>query len=186
MVVALAATTASLAACGSSDDEPTTPAATAAAAVATPSIDPKDAAWAKEFCTALSADVKPLTPPDVQASSPGDTKDSLVAFFKSVSDQQEKQVAAMVKVGPPPNPEAAKAFAKARRELRTVRTSVDKLVVGLKAEDPKKPEDVTKLVAALGKQMKDFSGYPGPIADVAEDASIGPALKAEPSCKLAG
>lgn len=179
MVVATA-----LGGCGSKKDSTSTPTPAANGAAPTPdtsNIDPKALAWAKEFCGALSSQVKPITPPNMQSSTPADQQASLVAFFGTVVDQQAKQLDAFKTVGPPPGT-AADTWKKSEAELKKVRKAIAKLTKDLKAEHPKSAKDLQDMVSGLKKQMLVLSKYQGPVADLQKDPKLGPALSAVPAC----
>lgn len=192
MAAAALLATAALAGCGGSDDpEPVAPGAAAPTSTsggqtaATTNADPQQVSWAKQLCTAIASENKPITPPDVNGSSPDGTQKSLVTFFGSVVDQLGGQIETIEKVGPPPGASAKSEWEDATKELRKVRKDVAKLVRNIKAENPKNAKDVQSLLTNLGKQMSALSSYQGPIAELSKSKELGAALAAEPTCASA-
>lgn len=195
-VVALLAATA-IAGCGSdsSDDQAvapapvaTAPAATSpgdapAATTATSVSDSPETSWANKLCTQLAGKAKPITPPNVQATTPEDTQKSLVTFFTSVVDQLGSQIETIESVGPPPGAKPTQEWEKAVASLRDIRKEVAKVTRGVKRANPTNAAELQKVIGNLGEQMKSLSTYEGPVKDLAQNKTLSPALEAEPACQ---
>lgn len=182
-VAALCAATA-VAGCGG-DDEPnpttaqTTPAANSPADA--PDATPTQK-WIRSTCDQLSKSMQALQPPQVDGTTPEDTKASLVTFFEGLSGQLGKQEEILEAVGAPPGPNAAREYRDAVQELGRVQGRIDRVIDRVKASKADNEKAVQALVVDLGESLKVMSDFDGPVARFAESKSLGTAVEEEPSC----
>lgn len=203
LAVALAATTA-FAGCGSDDNTNTsnsgsgadasTPTSLAQAATATPMpTSPAESAgatdtqkWAKDVCAKLADATTAVKPPEVNPSTPKETKASLKAFFDQIAEQLDKQGSALKKVGPPPGPNGKAEYKKALAKLDEVQTAVERVAVSTKNASANNAAQMQELMTELGKQLQSLANYEGPISELMQTKSVGKQLSAEPACKTLG
>lgn len=191
-VAALCAVT-GLSACGGDDEKPTTPTA-AVTEAATPQpkspADEPDASpteeWVRTTCDSLEEGMKALQPPNVNGTSPEDTKRSLVTFFTQLADQLGNQKKILEQVGPPPGPNAKREFEDALDKLDEVKGKLDRVVERVERSDASTKKDVDALVVDLGDSLKVMADYDGPIAQLAKTKALREALSAEPGCGSLG
>lgn len=192
-VAALCAVT-GLAACGGDDDAPASTPAAAVEATATPEppspADQPDATpsekWVATTCDKLEAGMKALQPPNVNGTTPEDTKKSLVTFFTQLADQLGNQKTILEEVGPPPGKNAKAEFEDALEELDKVKGKLDGVVSRVERSDATTKKDVDALVVDLGESLKVMADYDGPIAQLAKTNALRDELAAEPGCGSLG
>lgn len=181
--------------CGD-DDEPTTNASSPAGDVipkATQSPEEvkisktEKGQWAKRVCAVIAENSKPVTPPDVQAKDPAKVQESLETFFVAVGDQLEGQADALAEIEDPPGGgSAAKAWAKAQKNLAETEQTISKVQRTIAAAKVASTDDQADLMGKLGEQMQSVTSYEGVVADMLKNKAIRKAFAAEPSCRAIG
>ncbi len=195
--LALLATAGLLAGCGGDDSKDnaavpaTNPAGTTAEVAATTPIPTPDekakkelasptGKWATSVCNGLAKNSLEVQPPNVNPADPGSTRDSLIGFFDSVSKQLNGQVKVLQDAGDPPA--GRKTYNKAIDKLEQIEERVSALGSKVKKSDATSEKDISLIVADLGKDMTDLSGYGGPIVDLTKNSDLKRVLAAEPAC----
>ncbi len=126
--------------------------------------------------------MKALQPPNVNGTSPEDTKKSLVTFFTQLADQLGNQKTILEQVGPPPGKNAKGEFEDALDKLDEVKGKLDRVVARVEKSDASTKKQVDALVLDLGESLKVMADYDGPIAQLAKSNALRDELSAEPGC----
>lgn len=178
---AVAATTAPA---GTTASTPDTSGATEATAEQEKIAKSPEGTWASRTCKAMAGKAKELQPPQVDTASPAGTQKSLATFFSSVVDQLGDQINTLEDVGPPPGGGKQESeWKSAVSDLRDVRKDVAKGVRNVKSADADNAKEIQSVIDDLGKQLGAMATYEGPIAELKKNATLGPALEAEPTCQ---
>lgn len=139
--------------------------------------------WARELCAAMADAGTPLAQPAINSSDADKAQRSLVRFLGQVGDQLGVQLQALKQVGAPPLKGTGADWERTVGGMTTVRTqmaAVERRMQRAKVENSK---DLRKVMEQMGQQMSALSTYRGPVATLAIDPRIGPAVQAEPSCR---
>lgn len=139
--------------------------------------------WAKKVCAAMTKAGTPLTQPAINSSDPVRAQRSLVRFLKQVNAQLGKQQAALEDVGAPPIKGTDADWSRTVAGMSTVRAqlrAVQREVAGKKVKDS---AELKRVMEQMGKQMTALGTYRGPVATMAVDPRMGPAVQAEASCR---
>lgn len=206
LAVAAAIASMAIAGCGGSDDEkkddaanPNSPAAaTAAQEAAEANIEkaalkveqaPKPAKgsderqWARELCAAMADATTPVKQPKANSSDIQTVQRSFVRFFDQVGSQLGAQLKALEAIGAPPIKGSEADWQRTVGGMTTVQGQMEQVEKQMKAADLKNKQDLEAFMKGVGEQMQTLTTYRGPVATLALDPKIGPAVIAEPSCK---
>lgn len=190
-----------IAGCGGSDDDkaeqgkdaaqttaqqaadPTAAALEKVAAAPPPKQGSPERAWARELCGAMTKAGTPLTQPAINSSNTTKAQRSLVRFLGQVNDQLGTQLQALKQVGAPPIKGADADWERTVGGMTTVRQQMSTVKQEMQQAKVDDSKDLKKLMEQMGQQMTALGTYRGPVASLAADPKIGPAVQAEASCR---
>lgn len=140
-------------------------------------------AWAKQMCSAMSKAGTPLTQPAINSSDPVRAQRSLVRFLKQVNQQLGKQQDALEGVGAPPIKGTDADWTRTVGGMSTVRAQLTAVQREMAAKKVKSSAELKQAMEQMGEQMTALGTYRGPVATLAVDPRVGPAVQAESGCR---